>query len=364
MESLAQYAKSELRNIQEDLDIKLKEYLDTNLVPFATNFHKSTDISLNAYNDIVQRGGKRLRGAFVIKGYELIGGEKSEEIYKAAMAIEMIHAYLLVLDDFNDKSDSRRGGPTAHKIIEKFHIDNHLKGDPFHFGISSASIASLVGQHMANNLLLSINLPMERVVKAVRQVNNAINITALGQIRDIYNQTINDVTEEDVMKVHEYKTAVYTYLNPLQLGVTLAGATDEEIEKLKGYAIPAGIAFQLQDDILGMYGDPKDTGKSNLDDLKEGKMTLLISQALKNGSENQREEILSILGNRDLTPEQHAKVQQIIIDTGSLQYSKDLAHKLVNQAKEAMMNNFADRKDNEGMKFIVGIADYMIERDL
>lgn len=364
MESLARYAKSELTRIQEDLDVRLKEYLDSNLVPFASNFHISTEVSLKAYNDIVQRGGKRLRGAFVIKGYELMGGEPTEEIYKAAMAIEMIHAYLLVLDDFNDKSDTRRGGPTAHKIIEKFHTEGNLKGDPFHFGISSASIASLVGQHMANNLLLSINLPIDRVVKAVRQVNDAINITALGQIRDIYNQTISDVTEEDVMKVHEYKTAVYTYLNPLQLGVTLAGATDDEIEKLKGYAIPAGIAFQLQDDILGMYGDPKDTGKSNMDDLKEGKMTLLISQALKNSDITQRESIMKTLGDRDLSPQQHAEVQKIIIETKSLDHSKEVAQRLVNQGKIAMLENYPDKHDNEGMKFIVGIADYMIERDL
>lgn len=364
MDSQAKFVKEELKNIQSMLDTMLIEYLEKEVMPEARSFHQSTELAINAYRDIVIRGGKRLRGAFVIKGYEMIKGEIDEEVYKAAMAIEMVHAYLLLLDDFNDKSDIRRGGPTAHKMIEQYHIENKLKGDPFHYGISTAAIAALVGQHTANNLLLSLKYPADLKIKAVRKVNDAINITALGQIRDIHNQTIHNAIEEDVLKVHEYKTANYTYLNPLQLGATLAGASEQELEDLKGYSIPAGIAFQIQDDILGMFGDPKETGKSNKDDLMEGKITLLITKALENASEPELKIIQSALGNRSVSDDIHRQVQDIIVKTGSLEYSKQFALKLVSESKESLNQKFSKYSGNAGFRFILGVADYMIEREL
>ncbi|MBI2356551.1 polyprenyl synthetase family protein [Candidatus Dojkabacteria bacterium] len=363
MESLSQFAKEELVNIQKDLDVRLLEYMESEVMPQAKQYHLSTEVAMNAYKEIVVRGGKRLRGAFVLKGYELFKGRIDEEIYKAAMAIEMMHAYILVIDDFNDRSDIRRKGPTAHKMVEKFHTDNQLKGDSFHFGISEATVAAtFVGQHVANSLLLSIDLPKERVIRAVQGFDKAVRITGLGQIRDIYNQTIDNATEMDVLKVHEYKTSVYTYLNPLQLGATLAGASEQDIEKLKGYSIPAGIAFQIQDDILGMFGDPKETGKSNKDDLMEGKITLLITKALENVTSKEREIIMKGLGNRFLTDQLHKQVQEIIVKTGSLEYSKELSFKLVKEAKESLSTQFKEYSENNGFKFILGIADYMIER--
>lgn len=361
--SLAKEAKATLKRIQEDLDVRLKEYLSSSFLQESQTYHESTKVASDAYSDIVSRGGKRLRGAFVIKGYDMFKGESNPEIYKAAMAVELVHAYLLVIDDFNDMSNTRRGGPTAHKILEKYHIDNKLKGNPFHFGISEATIIALAGQHSANNLLLSMNFPLELVKKAIENVNDAINITALGQVRDIYNQTADNLTSQDVLKVHEYKTSVYTYLNPIQLGAILAGATEEELSKLHTYTKPAGVAFQIQDDILGMFGDPKDTGKSNKDDLMEGKLTLLITEAMKNAKEDQKNEILQALGNRNLTNNQHKRVQDIIIQTGSLTYSKEYSKELVVKAKEELHNNFGRYEDTDGFKFLSGIADYMIERE-
>lgn len=362
--SYASFAKEELHRLQVELDEELTEYLSGRLnetSAFPTVVHES----VNSYMDIVIRGGKRLRGAFVLQGHELFGGSLSRsELLKAAMAIEMIHAYLLVIDDFTDISDLRRGSPTAHKMMQKFHKENTLKGDDWHFGGMTAITASLVGQHMASNLILEIDATTDVLKKALIAVNSTIINTAYGQIHDIYNSVGYNITESDVINVHTYKTAFYTYQNPIQLGAILAGATDEELKLLEDYAIPAGIAFQLQDDILGMFGDSEVTGKGASDDLAEGKMTLLIQKALENSDNSQKEILMAGLGNRTVTEAQHEAVKKVIIDTGAYEYNKSVSIDLVKKAKEAMYKNFSHKADLKAFQYIVGIADYMIERDL
>jgi len=146
----------------------------------------------------------------------------------------------------------------------------------------------------------------------------------------------------------------------------LAGETSKSIARFNTYAEKAGIAFQIQDDILGVYGDPKETGKSNMDDIMEGKATLLTIYAYAKASAEQKKILDQTVGNRELEkePELFAQVQQVILETGSLEHSKQVAQSLVRESKDSMYKEFPDYTDNNGFKFIVGIADYMIERKL
>ncbi len=365
MESFAKFAKERLNNRIVEIEDKISKYLDTRYGEIINKYHTSSDTAIELFADYLLRPAKRLRGSFILESYSMFEPEKSlDKIYDVSIAIEMVHAYLLLIDDFNDKSDLRRTLPTGHRIFEQYFKDNKLTGDALHFGYSLATLSALVGVHHAINLVLDMEIEEDLKIKLVKTINDTVNITAAGQSRDIYNGGDIKAQLESVMKVHEYKTAYYTYHNPIQLGCILANQTPETIENFKGYTIPAGIAFQIQDDILGVFGDPKDTGKSNMDDIMEGKATLLTTYARKVGNKSQIDILNKGLGNRELDIKTFENIQNIIIETGSLEYSKQKALELVTQAKEHMYKTFNMYKDTDGFKFIVGIADYMIERKL
>lgn len=365
MESYAKYAKEKLNEHIIEIEKKIGQYLEEDFGKEGEMYHEISKETINLFKDYILRPAKRLRGSFVLEAYKMFANNKEiDEIYKASIAIEMIHAYLLLVDDFNDRSDLRRTLPTGHRYFEKYFKDNKMKGDALHFGYSIETLTGLVGAHHAGNLILDMNLSSDIKIRIMKTINNTVNLTAYGQVRDIYNAGDTKATIESVMKVHEYKTAYYTYHNPIQLGCILAQQPTEVIERFKGYTMPAGIAFQIQDDILGVFGDPKDTGKSNMDDIMEGKATLLTIYAKEHANSSQLEVLERGIGNRELDLETFKKIQNIIIDTGSLEYSKQVALKLVTEAKEHMYNEFSEYKDTEGFKFIVGIADYMIERKL
>lgn len=325
-------------------------------------------------------GGKRLRGAFVYYSYMMHGGKDFKEIMKCAGFIELIHNYILVIDDIQDRADLRHGKMTLHKRYDEYykqiilpirkrklrrHLDDYeYEGDPEHFGVSMALNGMLMLSHYGQLLFLKTRFDHRLKTRALEKLNRCIIDTAYGQTVDIYGEKVGDVDEEYVLNVHKYKTGKYTYENPLHIGAILAGASDEDLKALSEYAIPGGIAFQIQDDILGMFGDEEKMGKSAESDLKEGKWTLLIVKALENANQRQKRILLKALGNKNLTKEDHEAVKKIIIETGSLQYSKDLALKYVMKAKKALQKNKKPYWNQEGVDFLEGVAEYMINREL
>jgi len=231
--------------------------------------------------------------------------------------------------------------------------------DAYHFGISMAIIAGDILAALGNEILCVLNLKEEYKTSAIARLNNVIHTVIYGEALDILSE-LKPVTQKDVEKVHKLKTASYTIEGPLQIGALLAGANNEQLKTLSDYAIPLGVAFQIQDDILGMFGDEQKVGKPCDSDLKEGKQTLLILKALEKASQEQKDIIKSALGNPDITKEQLEQVRQIIKDTGSLQYSQDLAKQLIEKAKSIIMNSDFQQ---QGKDFLIGIADYMLERE-
>ncbi|MCA9379217.1 polyprenyl synthetase family protein [Candidatus Dojkabacteria bacterium] len=317
--------------------------------------------AINLLKEYTLRKAKRLRAAFIYYSYLMLGGDDKSAILNASISIEILHAYLLIHDDVMDQDSLRRGEPTMHKIYERIHAGQHFLHDAAHFGESMAISLGDVGAHLANKQLIDSNFPSDRLIKAASKFNNQIATVGYGQMLDILSSVKSSVTEDDVMQVHRYKTASYTYETPLHVGAILAGANEKDLEDLSGYAVPAGIAFQIQDDILGMFGDEEKLGKPNISDLREGKNTLLILKALEKANPSQKKTIVGALGNSEVSDAQADEVRQIIRETGSLEYSKSLAVELVKKAKEAL----SGKTDwtGEGRDFIDGIADYMIERE-
>jgi geranylgeranyl diphosphate synthase type I len=360
----AELAKNNLKTFWTVFNPEFEKLLEARAQKLNEHYPEYVNKAMQVYTDISTRQQKRLRASFVYNTYKMYGGEKDELAIKMGMVIELIHAYLVIEDDFMDISDTRRGGPTAHVLFEQmYHQESFIRGDSIHYGNSMAVLAALTGSHIAMQIINSLDIDAQTKIRLSQNLNSKIEITAYGQMTDITNALQKVVSEKDVLNMLRWKTGVYTYENPIHSGAILAGVSDAELAKLSEYAIPGGISFQVQDDILGMFGDPDSTGKSNMDDLREGKYTLLIHKALENGSDVQKAVINKHLGNRQASEKDHEEVKEIIVETGSLDYSKNTALNLVNEAKESLVKNNKGQWETEGLEYLNGIANYMIERN-
>ncbi|MEO5627508.1 MAG: polyprenyl synthetase family protein [Candidatus Saccharimonadales bacterium] len=348
------YFKTVVKQHKKAIDADITDYVEYLKSSTKEQYGQGSQDAIDAYTDILNRGGKRLRGALVIEGYKMSGGTNQAMIMQAARAIEMIHASMLVIDDVQDNSLLRRGGPTAHVQLESIYKDRHLAE-------TLATNAALLGDHGAMMILANLDASAELRSNVMSIVNRTMVVTIHGQIADPLNQLNENLTEADVAKVQEWKTATYTILNPLHVGMVLAGAGCEVTDGITPFAKNAGQAFQITDDIIGTFGDKQDTGKNSIDDIREGKRTLLTVHALDRAIPADKEFLLKCLGNQQLTAKDFARCQEIIVSTGSLQYTQVKAKKYVETARKSLHDNSSLWSDS-GTEFLDGLAQYLLLR--
>ncbi|MGC8496964.1 MAG: polyprenyl synthetase family protein [Thermoplasmata archaeon] len=294
------------------------------------------------------RGGKRIRPVLMIFGYKLYGGKNTEEIIKASASLELVQSYLLIHDDIIDESLLRRGKPTIHLIFGKEYDDQKIGSD-------LAIIAGDLADSYAIELITHSDFEDRLKYKAIVKLSEIIEYTGYGQVLDILSPYQTDNFEENLLLIHKYKTAKYTIEGPLILGGLLTGKND--FEMISKYAIAVGIAFQLQDDILGLFGDEKALGKPVTSDLEEGKKTLLIIKILERANKDEKEKILNILGSKNISVEELEYVRNMALKTGSLKYSQDMSEKLIAEAITAIKDLKAPEKE-----FLIEFANYVISR--
>lgn len=366
LSSSAQGAKDKLKEFQKLIQPEIETYFDEQIEKVDEYFTPHSKFTVEVLRDYTERGGKRLRGSFVYYVYQMYGGDKLKEAMKMAIVIEIVHAYALLHDDFMDISPTRRHGPSGHVMFQHYFEKNGLQGmDPEHWGNCMAVMTGSIGFHMAMQLLNSLSFSPETRVMLSDYLNRNAEVTYHGQIADVINPILQKVGEEDIINTLRWKTGVYTYQNPIHNGAIMAGIVKkEDLDALTEYAIPAGIAFQIQDDILGLYGEEDNTGKSATSDLEEGKYTLLVHKVFEKGSKEQVARLKEALGNEDISKELHNDVKQIVEETGSLKYSRELAHKFVKEAQDTLKRNRKPSWQEDGYNYLKGIADYMIERDV
>lgn len=237
--------------------------------------------------EFVSDGGKRLRPEFLWCGWRAGGGAAAgpdaDAVLRVGAALELVQACALVHDDVIDRSERRRGRPSTHRAVAKQHVDGGLAGDPDHYGTSVAVLLGDLALAWADDLLLAGAAELGAVAAAA-PVWRAMRTEVLaGQLLDlaVAASTEGDpaVQERDALRVNRYKTAAYTVERPLHLGAALAGAPAGTVAALRRYGADIGVAFQLRDDLLGVFGDPAVTGKPAGDDLAEGKRTVLLATA-------------------------------------------------------------------------------------
>jgi geranylgeranyl pyrophosphate synthase len=307
--------------------------------------------AVEAFTELLARGGKRIRGALAMNSYFMFGGTDNEVAIQAARAVEMFHAYILIIDDIQDRSDVRRGGPTAHIRLRDYHKSENLKSDPLHFGESIAMNASLFGLHSAMQILADIPVSDDKRLTAIRNLNNHFITTIHGQTLDIFNEVVEAVDEDAVNKVLLWKTAYYSFANPMQLGAILAGASGEDLALLEKLSKHVGKLFQITDDIIGIFGSDEETGKSSMDDIREGKRTIIVVKALELADKTDRSYLEQMLGKQDLTQAEFENCKKIIKSSGALDYAISVGQTSAEHAT-AIVDDFPASWNQEKVKFL------------
>lgn len=353
-------ALNDLKEFKIQLDIELKHFFVRKIAE-AEAVSPDAKLMAELIADLTLRGGKRIRAALLYYSYLGFGGTDKEAALKASMSMELSETFLLIHDDIMDNDSLRRGGRTIHETYRRICNDKyHGKIAASHFGKSISMLCGDIACAWSNEIIAESKFDCPDVQRVLQLLNQIYVIECYGQTMDVYSQLKENVKKEDVILVHQLKTVPYTFDGPMKIGAMLAGANDKQIKELEGYSLPLGTAFQLQDDILGMFGTVERTGKPVLSDLKEGKKTLLILSALEHADEKQKAIIVSNLGNRKASINDLKHIRKIIIETGSLQESKDLCEKLVYESIDSI--NHVEI-DSIGKDFFLGIAEWMVKRD-
>lgn len=271
-----------------------------------------------ALEGFVLDGGKRLRPAFCYWGWRGAGGTDGDEIVAAAAGLELLHACALIHDDVMDGSDTRRGEPAVHRGFAALHRGNGWSGDPEAFGNSAAILLGDLCLIWADSMVNTAGLPDAAMLRAVPVYDEMRVELMAGQFLDLLEQVHGGGSIERALRVARYKSAKYTVERPLHLGGILAGAPAETLAAYSAYGLPLGEAFQLRDDVLGVYGDPAATGKPAGDDLREGKRTALVAAAMEAATPVQAAVVRRHLGDPHLDDAGVVALGQVITDTGAL----------------------------------------------
>lgn len=293
------------------------------------------DPLVEAVTDLLS-GGKRLRPAFCWWGYRGAGGADTEEALRAAAALEFLQACALIHDDVMDGSDTRRGMPSAHHRFAMLHRGSEWLGSPEAFGVGAAILLGDLCLSWADELLLTSGVPAEHLKAAKRVYDEMRTELMAGQYLDLLEQARGGGSVERAMRVVRFKSAKYTIERPLHMGAALAGADAAVMAAYSGYGLPLGEAFQLRDDVLGVFGDPGETGKPAGDDLREGKRTVLIATAMARATPAQAGQIRRHLGDPGLDATGVALLREVIADTGALNHAEQLITSLTDQALAAL----------------------------
>lgn len=269
-------------------------------------------------------GGKRLRPVLAWWGWRAAGGANDDAMIRAAASLELLQACALIHDDVMDGSDTRRGAPSVHRSHEDLHAANQWNGCAETFGIASAILLGDLCLSWTDQLLFESGLEPGSLLRAKPLFDATRTELMAGQYLDVVEQARAQITPERALRVARYKSAKYTIERPLHLGAVLAGGPQELIEALSNYGLPLGEAFQLRDDVLGVFGDPNKTGKPAGDDLREGKQTYLVAAALETATQEQRGLLLDSLGRADLSTADIERLRELIVATGALDRTEAL----------------------------------------
>lgn len=297
-------------------------------------------------------GGKRLRPAFAYWGWRgAVGsspsGDRDDAAMRAAAGLEFLQACALIHDDVMDGSDTRRGLPAAHRRFAGVHRDHSWLGSPEAFGTGAAILLGDMCLSWADEVIFSCDFPAPTMAAAKRIYDEMRTELMAGQYLDLLEQVRGGGSVERALTVVRYKSAKYTIERPLHLGAALADAPEEVYTAYSAYGLPLGEAFQLRDDVLGVFGDPSETGKPAGDDLREGKRTVLVATALERSTVEQAAVLRHHLGDPALDLAGVEALRSVIRETGALEHTEVLIETGLQEAIAALDTPLIDPEARE-----------------
>ena len=287
-------------------------------------------------------GGKGLRAGFLYWGYRAAGGADSDALVRLAASMEFFQGAALLHDDVMDRSDTRRGMPSAHRAVATLHQARGWAGDADRFGEGTAILAGDLCLTWCDELYATCGLPTEELARGRRLFDTMRTQLMGGQFLDLLESARGwdgldlDARVASARKVIRFKSAKYTIEHPLLIGALVGGTPDDALPPLSDYGLALGEAFQLRDDLLGVFGDPEATGKPAGDDLREGKRTVLVAHALAAASDADRETVEGLLGRDDLDLAGVEEIRGVLVDTGAVERVEGLISDLADDARKAV----------------------------
>ncbi len=300
--------------------------------------------------------GKRLRPIFAYVGYLGAAKNPSPEMVTAFASLELVHVCALIHDDVMDGSDTRRGAPAIHKSFEALHRKEKLTGSAEQFGVSAAILLGDLALIWSDQMLHNAGLSDQQLINGLKIYDEMRVELMAGQYLDVYEQALGSQSVERSLKVARFKSGKYTIERPLHFGAAIAGS-HPSLEKLySDYGIPLGEAFQLRDDLLGVFGDASETGKPSGDDLREGKRTVLMALAFENADASQKSMLEKLIGHPELTANQISDLQELIIKTGAVTKVESMIEDFTNQALAALTHSGLSPLGKSLLTAMAGIA--------
>lgn len=313
---LASDAKIDIDATREAVDSALEEFLKEK-----ERYAAGSELApvVRMLLEFANSGGKRIRPLMFLCGWQAAGGAgQPYEVLRAAASLELFHMFALIHDDIMDSSVTRRGRPTVHCALAE---NSSCRGDVMaaeRFGINSAILVGDLALVWSDELLHGSGLTPHQLRLARPLLDAMRTEVMIGQYLDLVRSGDEDFDIDALLTMIRYKTAKYTVERPLHFGAAIAGASDNLMRACTDFALPVGEAFQLRDDLIGVFGDPDVTGKCHLDDLRGGKATALLACATQRADAAQRATLRLLIGNRDLDDSGAAIVRDIFIATGAV----------------------------------------------
>jgi geranylgeranyl pyrophosphate synthase len=323
-------------------------------------WHKQYYTNIKEY---IMRGGKRLRPVLVILGYKAVKGDTvPENLYTAAISVEILHNGSLLHDDLIDHDETRRGGKTFHATYRDLYFERSKdEKASFDHGMTMAILGGDSLINLGASAITAANLDPDISSHCHHLYEFAFQHLVDGVLLEMNMITDETATSETYLQMVRMKTAVL-FDRSLMMGAAVARATESQLNALEEFGVKIGQAFQMQDDILGSFGDEEKLGKSASGDIREAKKTMLVFKAYAKADVKQREELDSLLGKPDITDQEIERVRDLFRETGALEATQKIMTDLLTTGQKAL-DKAKPALDNKYKEFLIGLSDFLVQRD-
>ncbi|TXT57577.1 MAG: hypothetical protein BAJATHORv1_10279 [Candidatus Thorarchaeota archaeon] len=344
------------------VNMALNEFLDMKI----EQVRKLSKIHVQYYENVkeyIMRGGKRLRPVLVATGYKAIQKRlKEKHLYRAACSVEILHNGSLLHDDLIDHDETRRGGLTVHALYREWH-KKEIDADEKRAADFGMTMAILGGDSLINlgaQAISESHMSPEITVRCLKLYEDAFQDLVDGVLLEMMMVYEDNPTPETYLEMIRMKTAVL-FEKSLLIGAAIGMATDSQIDALSNFGIKVGQAFQIQDDILGTFGDEEVTGKPADGDIREGKKTMLVLESYRRVSNEQKAVLNSLLGKDDMTNDEVEQVRSIFKDSGALQAAKEKMESLLEEGQKSLDSADPPLRP-KSKEFLLTLSNFLVQR--